>query len=224
MISIKSWNWGKIDQKNFFLDKKCFFVFFLSLRCAIVFRKKFWDSYDRYTEENGKSSPLSVNVGYLDLVGQISLLNATFWPCSDMPIEKYEVFFTLEVKKTGLQVFYLILRLSFQLFFQRPAFEEEKVKEKMRSFSGFLFCCWVLLFVLSEASFFQTRQFVPSHGTVEMFFSVKFKKVCFISLKTVFFSWKQNFEETFFLSLNLLQFAEFFFFCCFSAWANMYCF
>ena len=101
-------------------------------------------------KENGKSSPLSVNVGYLDLVGQISLLNATFWPCSDMPIEKYEVFFTLEVKKTGLQVFYLILRLSFQLFFQRPAFEEEKVKEKMRSFSGFLFCCWVLLFVLEH--------------------------------------------------------------------------
>ena len=129
-----------------------------------------------------------------------------------MPIEKYEVFFTLEVKKTGLQVFYLILRLSFQLFFQRPVFEEEKVKEKMRSFSGFLFCCWVLLFVLSEASLFQTLQFVPSHSTVEMFFSVKFKKVCFIFLKTVFFSWKQNFEETFFLSLNLLQFAEFVFF------------
>jgi len=70
----------------------------------------------------------------------------------------------------------------------------------------------VLLFVLSEASLFQTLQFVPSHSTVEMFFSVKFKKVCFIFLKTVFFSWKQNFEETFFLSLNLLQFAEFVFF------------
>ena len=138
MISIKSWNWGKIDQKNFFLDKKCFFVFFLSLRCAIVFRKKFWDSYDRYTEENGKSSPLSVNVGYLDLVGQISLLNATFWPCSDMPIEKYEVFFTLEVKKTGLQVFVLDFTFVFSTFFPAPCFWRRKSKGKNAKFFWFL--------------------------------------------------------------------------------------
>ena len=217
-----------MTRKTFFWTKNVFFVFFLSLRCAIVFRKKFWDSYDRYKEENGKSSPLSVNVGYLDLVGQISLLNATFWPCSDMPTEKYEVFFTLEVKKTGLQFFYLILRLSFSTFFPAPCFWRRKNKEKNAKFFWFLVLLLSAVVRVVWSIFFPTLQFVPSHGTVEMFISVKFKKVCFIFLKTVFFLGNKTLRKLFFFHLICCNLLNLFFFfavsALMSAWANMYCF